>query len=330
MSETNISSAQRAQNFSAATRRNYHTLPSRTVNQLGETVQFNYPKARLLSKTMVKFECTFAEDVSTFINNTNTYPYEIIRRISLSMNNGWEPFVISGRDLALMNMISVNPNVYIPSNKNLVQYEGKKLTFMLELENTLNQRDCSGLIILQNEATQCVLSIDLATNYGATLESCKITPTLVTYTVPNYKEAFPDISVIKLVKARTEKLLKGGEHILKLDIGTIYRKLAFYFTDDEGNGIEPVSGNIEIIYNTADTPISIDIDTLKMMNTGDFGENLPKGYYVFDFSGYKGFSEYAGSRDFIDTSRLTEFWVRFTTKDNCNVTTIQENLSRLR
>lgn len=325
-----ISAAQRAQNFAAATRQNLHMLPSKTLTNLGESIQFNYPKSRLLGKTFVKVDVQLSNANSkTFANELK--PYEIIRRISIDMNNGWIPFIVSGRDLALLNMVRMNEIKKLGAEG--TDADGK-YSFMIELENTLNQRDASSLILLQNESTQVTLSIDLATSTegivsGSDLVSCKITPMLQTWTIPNYTDAFPDLSVIKLTKSRTETIASGGEHVVKLDVGTIYRKLVFYFTDDEGNGID-IDTNIELIYNTADTPISIDAKMLRYKNTSDFGFEFPKGMYVFDFSGYAGFSGFGGSRDFIDTERLTEFWVRFTTAEGCKVTTIQENLSRLR
>lgn len=323
-----ISAAQRAQNFAAATRQNLHMLPSKTITNMGESVQFNYPKARLLGKTFVKVEVQLYQDGEPKFTNEIT-PYEIIRRISLSLNNGFEPFVISGRDLALLNMVRMNE-----TKKLSTEIVDGKYSFMIELENTLNQRDASSLILLQNESTQVTLSIDLATDCrflgeAVTLGYCKITPMLQTWTIPNYTDAFPDLSVIKLTKSRTETISGSGEHVIKLDVGTIYRKLIFYVTDENGNGID-LNTNIELIYNTADTPISIDAEMLRFKNTSDFGFEFPKGMYVFDMSGYAGFSGYGGSRDFIDTERLSEFWVRFSTSEGCKVTTIQENLSRLR
>lgn len=324
-----ISASQRAQNFAAATRQNLHMIPSKTVTNLGESVQFNYPKARLLGKTFVKVDVKYSK-LGSFKNELT--PYNIIRRISLSLNNGFEPFVINGRDLYLLNMVRMNDTKKLVSN----DANTNTYSFMIELENTLNQRDASSLILLQNESTQVTLSVDLATTFDGIMNSndvdfvsCKITPMLQTWTIPNYTDAFPDLSVIKLTKSRTETVSGSGEHVIKLDVGTIYRKLVFYVTDEEGNGID-LDTNIELIYNTADTPISIDAKMLRFKNTSDFGFEFPKGMYVFDFSGYAGFSNYGGSRDFIDTERLSEFWVRFSTNESCKVTTIQENLSRLR
>ena len=330
-----ISAAQRAQNFAAATRQNLHMLPSKTLTNFGESVQFNYPKARLLGKTFVKVEAKLKDvDAPVMMTGSDVGAgkcYQIIRRLSLSLNNGFEPFVISGRDLYLLNMVRMN-NI-APLGQITTDAEGN-FSFMIELENTLNQRDASSLILLQNESTQVTLSIDLATEFKVAdtsyeIDFVKITPMLQTWTIPNYTNAFPDLSVIKLTKSRTETIAGSGEHVIKLDVGTIYRKLVFFVTDENGLGID-LDTNIELIYNTADTPISIDAKMLRYKNASDFGFEFPKGMYVFDMSGYAGFSGYGGSRDFIDTERLSEFWVRFTTSQGCKVTTIQENLSRLR
>lgn len=329
-----ISAAQRAQNFAAATRQNLHMLPSRTLTNLGESIQFTYPKARLLSKTSIKFDVILDTAMNKNFNGETFRPFEIVRRISLSLNNGFEPFVISGRDLAILNMVRMTETKHmIPE---ATGSEGE-YSFILELENALNQRDASSLILLQNESTQVTLTIDLASNAqlqkiipNSAFMSCKITPMLQTWTIPNYTDAFPDLSVIKLVKSRTETIGSDGEHVFKLDVGTIYRKLIFFVTNPDGEG-ENIDGNIELIYNTADTPISIDAEMLRYKNKSDFGFDLPLGMYVFDMSGYAGFSGYGGSRDFIDTERLSEFWARFSNlSKDYKVTVIQENLSRLR
>ena len=347
-----ISPAQRAQNFSAATRQNFHMLPTQTITGMsGQTVQFTYPKSRLLSKTFVLFDILLnvenSNNAVNYLNETSDpyRPYDLVRRISLSLNNGFDPFVTSGRHLAIMNSVRNNPKYvfnYIDGSLGSVFLDdlgsGKvKVKFMLELENTLNQRDCSGLILLQNESTQVTLSVDMATNLsdlGATespYEYVKISPMIQTYTIPNYAEAFPDLSILKLVKGRTESF-NMGEHILKLDVGTIYRKLVLYITDNDNEPIstDVIPSNFELLYNTADTPISISAEMLRAKNASDFGTVLPEGMFVFDFSGYSGFSNYGGSRDFVDTERLSEFWVRFSTNDNIKVHIVQENLSRLK
>ena len=353
-----ISPAQRAQNFAAATRQNFHMLPAQTANQLGASMQFTFPKSRLLSKTFVKVEASIKGSPELMKNNYNTNKrydvFNIIRRISLSLNNGFDPFVVSGRDLAIMNTVRMNPAVLynvcdtsieddmIYNNCGLVAYKQDEddliITFLLELENTLNQRDTAGLILLQNESTQVTLSLDLETsiakvNADATsLNYVKVTPMLQTFTIPNYAEAFPDLSILKLVKSRTESFQNGGEHILKLDVGTIYRKLVLYITDENGQPLtaDEITSNIELIYNTADTPVSIDASMLRLKNATDFGTLLPEGMFVFDFSGYQGMSGLSGSRDFVDTERLSEFWIRFSTNAKCSVTVVQENISRLR
>lgn len=338
-----LTAAQRAANFAAATRQNFHMLPSQTTTQAGTTMQFTYPKSRLLSKTFLKVEGTVTY-TNTKVPVVKDDIYGIFRRVALSLNNGFDPFVVSGKELAAINSVRMNPAViYNELIKSKTDESGKKVSFsfMLELENTLNQRDASSLILLQNESTQVTLSVDITsdiendlfTGQGVkcTLDSVTVTPCILTYTIPNFQEGFPDLSVIKLVHSRTETLTNAGQHILKLETGRIYRKIVLRTFDRNGNkSNELLKGNIEMLYNTADTPQSIDADALRLKNASDFGYMFLDGTYVFDFSGYSGFSNYGGTRDFVDTERLSEFWIRLnTTESSVRVNVIYETLARL-
>ena len=337
-----LTAAQRAANFAAATRQNFHMLPSQTTTQLGTTMQFTYPKSRLLSKTFLKVEGTVKyTDASAPVMNDNAYG--IFRRVALSLNNGFDPFVVSGKELAAINSVRMNPGVIYDELIKCITNEGEKkisFSFMLELENTLNQRDASSLILLQNESTQVTLSVDITSDItdmltgrtnNCTLESVTVTPCILTYTIPNFSEGFPDLSVIKLVHSRTETLANAGQHILKLETGRIYRKIVLRTFDNNGSmSNNAINGNIEMLYNTADTPQSIDAEMLRMKNASDFGYKFLDGTYVFDFSGYSGFSNYGGTRDFVDTERLSEFWIRLNTRENnVKVNIIYETLARL-
>lgn len=362
-----LSPAQRANNFNRMTRANYHMLPSQSTDQLGTTLQFTLPKARLLSKTYLEVEASInVKTADTYklaniieLSGDPFIPYKILRRVSLNLNNGYEPFVVSGRDLAIINTIRMNPEAvtsymctpkidkwgYLPSGTiNNSNTQDISFKFCLELENTLNQRDTSGLVLLQNESTSVNLSIDIVSNIMEMFSACenisdvnfnsiKVTPMIQTYTIPNYAEAYPNISIVKLTKARTETKMGAGEHITKLDVGTVYRKLALYITDENGNPIDDadITSPIELLYNTADTPIKITPSMLRFKNMSDFGYETPKGLYIFDFSGVAGLSGYAeNSRDLVDTERLTEYWLKFSTSKTVKLTIVHEQLARLK
>lgn len=345
-----LSAQARAGLFAQMTRQMKQMLPSQRVDSEQQTVQFNLPKNRLLSKIWLEVEAVATlTSANATIPKAVFSPYEILRRVSVDLNNGFSPFVVSGRDLMQYNLNRFNPDVLFPqSNKRgLVYVEnsaaagGKDATikFQVELPITLNDRDPVGLILLQNPETQVTLTVDIdklekayskAEADTVTFKSMSITPMLETFTVPPVQDAFPDISVLKLVHGKRESY-NQGQNIIKMSTGTIYRKLVLYFEDENGAPLTNAdfSGNLEIIFNQADIPYSIKPSILSAENHSELGYALPDGLFILDFS-YQGMPNYGGSRDYIDTERLTEFWVRFTSNKAGIVSAISETLTRLR
>jgi hypothetical protein len=122
--------------------------------------------------------------------------------------------------------------------------------------------------------------------------------------------------------------------IVKLSTGLTYRKFLIYiakdskFTPFEHEKLDKFS----LVLNQADTPYNISADYLAYENRISYGGKLPKGCYAFDFSN-NGIANFGGSRDYIDTERLTEFWLKVNFKElegtNTNVYIIAEKLARL-
>ncbi|WP_434785683.1 cytoplasmic protein [Bacillus velezensis] len=345
-----LSPQQRAQMFTAATRQTWQMMGTKTVTEDMQTIDFNLPKVRLLSQILVEFEATVSLKSQNATIPAKTFsPYQIIRNIALELNSGFRPFVVSGEALHIYSLDRLNPDVLLPSNsQRAVSYietaasaTGKdaKIKFQVALPLTLNQRDPVGLVLLQNEETTVSLTIDtaraqdtyqLASGDTVTLKQLKVTPTIETFSIPAVKEAIPDLSVLKLVSEKGEVFSGNGQNIVKLSTGTIYRKLMFYFTDETGAPLKDTdfSGNLELVFNQADIPYSIKPSALAARNHSDLGYTLPDGVFIFDFSN-QGFPNFGGSRDYIDTERLTEFWVRFNTQKAGRVKVIAEKLSRL-
>ena len=333
-----ITAQARANLFAMATRQNMQMLAKQTVTSTPNTVQFTLPKARLLAGLYVRIKATFPEGC---LDGTTGSPMEVkstkfhklVRRISLDLNNGFAPFVVSGRECAFYNMIDVNADNVI--NSWVQNVSNQTVTFNYHLPVTTNKRDPIGLILLQNDQTNVTLSIDLglASEFGAPAEPTKVEVSVMaeTFSIPANANAYPDLSVLKLVNGRKDSLPTEGQQVIKLATGTIYRKLAFYLTDEEGNPMKPedITSNIELVFNQADINYSISAEMFRELNAKDFGCYLPEGLYVFDFSAGGSFSNMGGTRDFIDSANLTEFWLRFNTtkKGKCEIVT--ETLARL-
>jgi hypothetical protein len=349
-----LSAQERSILFAQATRQNYQMLPSKQVTGENSTVTFDLPKVRLLSKIFVEVSAV-ATLKSTTGTNIALKPFgvhNILRRVSLDLNNGFSPFMVPGRDLYLYNLNRLNPDVLFPqSNIKGITSAGttssaggndQQIKFTVCLPVTLNDQATTGLILLQNPETTVQLTLDVAKLEDAynknisngdvvTFKSMTVTPMVETFSIPPIPEAFPDISVLKLVSSKANSFAGNGQNIVPLQTGTIYRKLVLYFEDANGAPLTDLdfSGNIELVFNQADVPYSIKPSLLSSLNHSQLGYPLPDGVYVFDFSN-QGLPNGSGARDYIDTEKLTEFWVRFSSTKGGKLTAVTETLSRLR
>lgn len=333
MTQTNYTAQQKAQMFAMSTRQNRQMLAKETAKTLPTTLQFLLPKARLLSSLMVSVKVTFPEDVSATME-LEKLP-KLLRRISLDLNNGFQPFVVSGEECRMYNLVDLNADNTKSSWFAKDDEEGKVYTMNFFLPCTTNPRDPVGLILLQNDQTNVTMSIDLGliSDCGISTEPTKVEVKAMaeTFSVPANETAYPDITVLKLVHGRKDSLPSEGQQTIKLTTGTIYRKLIMRLTDENGApmDVSDITSDIQIIFNQADINYSIDPEMLRILNEKELGTELPEGMFVFDWSNSGGLPNLGGTRDMIDSANLTEFWVKFTTtkKGKCEIVT--ETLSRL-
>ena len=256
------------------------------------------------------------------------------RSISEVENNGRSMCTVFDKDYEFTKGIKLTGNTA----------ETHYIDFALEIPLTLNDRDPVGLILAQSQESLININVDIETDAGlinsaiknaypnltAEIKSVQVTPMLTSFSIPSSADCFPDLSVLKIVDSRTETFTGGGSNQIKLPVGMIYRKLLLHITDKNGKPMkkEDITSNIELIFNGADIPYSIDPAHLRYLNISQLGYELPDGLFLFDFSN-QGIPNYGGSRDYIDTERITEFTLRFTTPDAGNVSIISEKISRL-
>ena len=351
MADNKLTAQQRAQLFAMSTRQNLQMLAKETAGTTPATLSFNLPKARLLGSAMIKVKGTIkvtgAGEAKKQANALGIY--KAIRRISLDLNNGFAPFVVSGEELALYNLISMHPEMFggksfaevkeVPENIHAVGDHA--FEFALPLQVALNGRDPIGLILLQNDQTNVTLTVDLgtgdevmteyATGCTAEMKDVSVMCMLETFSIPANANAYPDLSVLKLVNGRKDSMPTSGQQILKLTTGTIYRKIAIRVTDENGEAVAPefINSNIELVFNQADINYSVHPEMLRLWNIKEFGYAMPEGVYVLDFSNAGSFPDLGGNRDVIDSANLTEMWLRFNTTGKGKVEIVTECLARL-
>lgn len=354
MAENKVSSVQRAQNFAAMTRQNIHMMASKTVTGGGRSISFEIPKTRYLASTVLRVDAKIkiSHSSKTTIPQDALTPYRLLRRCTLDFNNGFQPFSISGEGLAIYNMINLHPALITPSKTGKTRYsycpdfvvsaDGtlNDFSFTIEMQNTLNSRDPIGLYIAQNPETVIRVTLDLCNGVdmfknaeGYTVEIGDVTVSALTetFSIPNNENCKPDVSVLKLVTSKEDAIPSAGQQALTIPTGTIYRKLLFMLTDENGLPLADTDliGNIELKFNTADCNYSISPTMLRVMNEKTLGYPLPAGVYCFDFSNGGSFPNYGGMRDYVDSGKLTEMTMNINTTKRGKCLFVFENISLL-
>lgn len=331
MAENKLTAQQRAQLFGAATRQHFQMIGKKNVGP-SQTVEFNVPKARIVEGFRLHMKGTATGATLT----AGGYEvYDLIRRISVDFNNGFSPVVCSGAQLARINTLSPAARL-IPAAAagGLCVVDGESFDFMLDIPLALNYRDPVGLVLAQNQETNITVTIDTAnpatvlegaTDFTATIElECN------SFSIPANTNYLPDMSVLKVVDARNE-VFTAGQNYIKLPVGMIYRKMVFKFENADGDvlNMDEITSNIELVLNTADIPYSISPAMLKKFNIMQVGIDMGTGVFFFSFDWQGLAANYGGSRDLLDTERITEFALRFNASVPGKVTIVSEKMSRL-
>ena len=350
----NLTAQQRAALFAMSTRQNIQMLPTETATSGATTLQFQLPKARLLSSILVNVEAkiNIKHATKTSIESDMFTPYKLLRRISLDLNNSFVPFTISGKEACMYNMIDIHPDIVAPVSTSKLAYAyapnfvassagtDNEFSFTVNLTNTTNPRDPVGLISLQHSTALVNLVCDIANGadmfkdtegYTIDIKEVKVTPMVETFSFPANAEAVPDLSVLKICNGRVDSMPSVGQQIIKLTTGQIYRKIILYLEDENGAPLTPdkINSTIDIVFNQADINYAVNPKLLHIYNQKMLGYELPAGMYVFDFSNSGSFANLGGTRDFIDSANLSELWLRFNTTVKGKATIVTECLSRL-
>ena len=337
-----LTPAERMALFQQNTRQHIKPLPAQAATPL-TTRSFELVKTRLTSRVMllVSGTITVAHPTAPSIPLRFNGMPNFIRNIRLNINNGFNPFQISGRGLFLHNHLFIGSetmgDINVMGSASSPAGAISAFSMLLELPISLNQRDAIGLINTANPQTVVSIDVDFdsidrlyASTAGYTITpNLTVMPVIESFTVPANPAAIPDLSILKLVHEFRQNLPTIGTHTFRLQTGLTYRRIILVFENAFGDPLHVNEiGNIELVFNQADIPYTIHPAVLRALNTKAYGAPLPPGVFVFDFTNL-GIPNYGGSRDYIDTERLTEFWVTANTTTTGNMTVITETLARL-
>ena len=349
-----VSPAERAMLFARATRQNMIRLASQAFQE-NNTITFNVPKTRYLSRVLMNVQGTFR--VTHALNATFLpaafAPYTAFNRVRCGINNGFNPFAISGRGLYWYNRTNkpFSSAMLAPSataadrppclleNAAAVGGAVNKINFTIELPHVINQRDPVGLILAQNEETIITYALDcsaltalMAAPAGFTIDqvAIQVTPLIETFSIPVVSDHRPDLSVIKLVHEMQQDFTGAGDVTVKIPPGLTFRKILWYVEDAVGVGVPDANlGDFTVIFNQADYPYVVSPSQLAFINAMNYGGPMEPGLYCLDFTD-QGIPNLGGARDYVDTERLTEFWLRTTAQAAGRITLVYEMLTRMK
>jgi hypothetical protein len=352
----NLSPAQRAINFGTLTRKHEQDLPAVTC-AASSSVSFTLPKSRLLSKISLLLTGTLTVTHASLTSFTAAAfaPFNLIKNVRVEANNNFTPVNLSGIGAAILSYLRSNGAAQdcltgavadcaasrrLNKLSTVASSSGTANVYQcyLEIPIALNDRDPVGLILLQNEETVINVTIELeagsvlladTTDYTVALGTVTIQPSIETFSIPPKAEAYPDLSILA-IRGETFKTIAGAGQIdLNLPVGNTYRRLGIYITDAAGGEADAdLSTKFELVMNMADVPIRIHPRILAAKNQLLYNKVLPDGLWVFDFAS-QGLANYGGTRDMIDTERLTELLFRFTAAGAGQVRAVYELTSKL-
>ena len=340
----------RAANFKQLTRRNWQNLGSKTIAAAGGSAIFELPRARLLAgcRILITATVTAIHATLTTVVPADLAPYSLVKKILLNLNNGFAPVELTGQSAYLVNAsikkmaaaatISGRGNAVLGLTSSPTAGTANLLSLVIDVPNELNPRDPVGLILLQNVDTLANLEIQTgaigdvfptAAGFTFTLSTVTVSVMTDTYSIPADPSAVPDISILKSYKGRTEAI-QAGENVIKLPVGQTYRKLWFTIRNSSAVrlGDANITSPIELVLDQNETPYKVSPKFIAASNAVAFDGALPDGMYMFDFSD-NGIPNLGSSRDLIDTQRITEFWLRFTSDTAGTIEYGYELLSRL-
>src|SRR5690606_4956983 len=168
----NLTPAQRAALFAQTTRKHWQMLPTIAAAE-NSRVSFDLPKTRLLSgiRLLVQATLTAQHSASTSYTPAEFAPFTLLRRVAVNINNGFNPFYITGRNLYFYNLLALGADVLERQNSGRHRTiqgtaassggTANTIRFMVDLPITLNERDPIGLILLQNQETVVTVNVDV-------------------------------------------------------------------------------------------------------------------------------------------------------------------------
>lgn len=315
--------------FANATRQNIRNIATLPFLE-NQRVSKDIPKAGILANLYVrvkgKLKITPGSGAATLKTSQYGNPFGFVNKILLTANSGTEIVNISGQGLAIHNMVAIDSKMDIPAANLPYAVTGNpvykfgtatgdnEVEFTLKVPIAINDRDTTGMILLQNGETLLTLNIDWANipNLFTLTGDAKVEFTgqaFVTseyYSVPADPKMYPDLSLVHTLIESMNDIDGVGQLTYTVPRGNIYQRMIHRFLiNDAPAGFDDVE-SIKLVYNQSETPYHVFGHDQYMLQRMRYGRDLPQGVMAWDWS-YQGLAGLGGSRDFINSKNITDF-----------------------
>jgi hypothetical protein len=334
--------ARRMGDFNRATRQSIIQLPDQTYpGTAGQITRLDLPQTGFLGALWLKLvgtTTTAAASTTTVGTYPGPMPANFIRRIRVYNNQGVELVNVTGFGLYLYNATlrtgfdqavdhadfsygaASNPFArYFAGVSSLAASSTETWRFAWCLPIAWGFSLQAGLQLLQDPAIRYTMEItwgdatDLysATTGTVTLSGVTLKPTIELYHVPAQAIDLPRLSYSKTILEDLQALTAGtGENTYKFVTGNLATRIIQEFSNAPAGvraAILPASiTQRRLRYSQTQIPYDQDPDTVLFRQRLLYGRDLPAGVYVDELSDPMGLPELVGTRDIINTARLTD------------------------
>jgi hypothetical protein len=333
--------ARRMGDFNRATRQSIIKLPQQTYpGSAGQITRLTLPQTGFVGNLWLLLSgttTTAGASSTTKGAYPGPLPCNFLRRVRVYNNQGVELINLSGFGLYLYGATlrsgfdqAVNHAdfAYGASNDPFGRYFADVSSLGASTTETFKFAWCipvswgfslqAGLQLLQDPAITYTLELtwgDTTDLYSATTGTVTIaatvTPSIELFHVPAQAVDLPKLSYTKTVLEDITSLQTGtGDNTYKFVTGNMATRIIQEFSNIASAVRGPIAPSavtgMRLRYSQTQIPYDMDPDTQLFRQRLLYGRDLPAGVYVWELSDPMGLPELVGTRDIINTARLTD------------------------
>ncbi|MEM4360273.1 MAG: hypothetical protein QXT45_07055 [Candidatus Bilamarchaeaceae archaeon] len=298
----------------------------------GGSVSWELPRSGLLGAIHI----TIRGQITGTLSNQNPLGMaSIIRRVRLSLNNGYDVINISGAGYVylLSDMLNDYRNV-LNANNGRAAVSATNFNLDMLLPVAFNIRDAIGLIPLQNVQTLATLIIDWEADAtvasGATVTG-SATPTLWIFELPADPKDYPPLNVLHLTIEDSQAAASAGEQTYAWPLGNVYTGVYHLITGTTWTRAVLRAQQSVTWYDFTPTTHSLWFETLVGRGVSLTGALTGDDRRIFfDLAGSDGLGTFGTERDSVNSANYTDLSSLITTAGAGTIRTVRRSLAYLR